>query len=361
MADATVLTEVGRIVWGHPSRMTQNTDDDNKPIFNDDGTPQMSATFGLALPKATFGAVWAAMQAAAVGVPGAGQADFAWKYKDGDTASDRNGKPFRDMPGRAGCIILTISTSIREMTAVSKHIGGGQFQSMGENEVKCGDFIRTALKIVGHGPNTKKKGSKSGLYLNPQGHEFIGYGEAISSGPDAATLFGSAPVAQLPPGASATPVASSGGSLPPGMGGPGAVPTMPAASPVTPPGMPQTFAPSPAPMPAPGFVPAAVPTMPQASPVGMPAPVPTAFPSSPAPMPVATPQPHPQFVQQAMPAPAPQPVAPQPVASPQPGGMGNQPVGYDPATGRAVFGYTLHNGQNFPIFGYNPDGTPIYV
>ena len=354
MANAEVLTEVGRIVTGHPLKMVPVTDDDGKPVLKEDGTPKMQINFGLALPKATFGNVSAAMSAAAVGIPGADQAGFAWKYKDGDTAVDQRGNPYRDKPGMAGCYIIFISTEIRELCQVYRNVGPLQYQLMTESEVKCGDFVRVKLNIVGHGAHPQKRGSKAGLYLNPIGVEFIGYGEAIFSGPNAVDMFGSAPVAALPPGASATPIAAAPSFTPPGMPGapaPGSIPTQPGV----PVGVP------------PGIAPVAAPATPMPSPVGLPSPAPIASPSNP-PMPTPVAPAH-DFVQNAVGgppgvAPSPMPVAaPAPVATPPapvPGGIGRTPVGFDPATGRPIFGYTPHNGVNYPIFGFNPDGTPIY-
>jgi len=346
VASAEVLTEVGRIVTGHPLKMVPVTDDEGKPVLKDDGTPKMQINFGLALPKATFGNVSTAMGAAAVGIPGADQAGFAWKYKDGDTAVDQRGNPYRDKPGMAGCYIIFISTEIRELCQVFRNVGAGQYQTMTEGEVKCGDFVRVRLNIVGHGAHPQKRGSKAGLYLNPVGVEFIGYGKAIFSGPNAVDMFGSAPVAALPPGASATPIAAAPSFTPPGIPAPVAGPS---------------FTP-------PGIAPVAAPTMPAPSPVGLPSPAPIASPSNP-PMPTPVAPAH-DFVQNAVGgppgAPAPMPVAapvaapPAPAPAPAPGGLGRTPVGFDAATGRPIFGYTSHNGTNYPIFGFNPDGTPIY-
>lgn len=347
MASAEVLTEVGRIVTGHPLKMVPVTDDDGKPVLKEDGSPKMQINFGLALPKASFGNVSAAMGAAAVGIPGADQAGFAWKYKDGDTAVDQRGNRYADKPGMAGCYIIFISTEIRDLCKVFRNVGPGQYQEMTEGEVKCGDFVRVKLNIVGHGAHPQKRGSKAGLYLNPVGVEFIGYGEAIFSGPNAAEMFGTAPAAVLPPGASATPIAAAPSFTPPGI---------PVAAP----------APGPTPMSAPpGIVPVAAPATPMPSPVGLPSPAPIASPSnSPMPTPVA---PAHDFVQNAVGGPpgAPSPVAPAPAPvatppAPVPGGIGRTPVGFDPGTGRPIFGYTLHGGVNYPIFGFNPDGTPIY-
>lgn len=354
MPDIEVLTDVGRIVWGHPLKLVPRTDDDGKPVMKEDGTPELVINFGLAVPKASFAAVSQAMSAAAVGIPGADQAGFAWKFKDGDTALDKNNKPLRDRPGYAGCYVLSISTGVRELSQVFRQTQPGVFVAMAEGEVKTGDFIRTKLKIIGHGPNPKKRGSKPGLYLNPQGHEFIGFGEAIFSGPDANSMFGGAPAAALPPGASATPIATGGG---PGAFTPAPVAPVAAPIPGPTPGAPVPLAPTPG-----AIVPGAVPPM--ATPVApIPGPVPTASPINP----VAPVAPAHDFVQAAMPpgvVPAPAPVAPvAPVApaAPAPGSMGRPVVAYHPTTGRAIYGYTPDaQGQQWPIYGFNPDGSPIY-
>lgn len=346
------LTAVGRIVWGNPLKPQNKTDNDGKVILKE-GQPIPVYAYGLAIPKADFGPTSAAMSQAATGIPGADQPGFAWKLKDGDTALDAKGKPLRDKPGYAGCYVISISTEVRELAQVYKQVSPGNYVAMGPEEIKTGDYVRTKLDIVGHGAAPGVRGAKAGLYLNPLGTEFVGYGEAIFSGPDANEMFGGAPAPALPPGASATPTPS--GNFP-------GAPT--AAAPM----VPTAAAPGPVPgNPTPGFAPGAAPV--PASPAGpVPtAPGPTAFPSSgPVPTPAAAPVPAHDVVAAAMPGGIPQPAPSPAVASPAapaaaPGAMGRTPVGFHQTTGRPIYGYTPDaNGQQWPIYGFNPDGSPIY-
>jgi len=74
-------------------------------------------------------------------------------------------------------------------------------------------------------------GDRAGIYLNPQGIRRVAHGKPIVGGIDLTTAFaGRAIPSQLPPGASATPVAA----------GPLAAPAAPAA-----PGFPSPAAPTP--------------------------------------------------------------------------------------------------------------------
>ena len=76
--------------------------------------------------------------------------------------------------------------------------------------VKRGYFVRVAGNCS---PNTGS--DVPGVYLNHEAVEFVAYGEEIRSGIDALAVFGAAPAAQLPPGATLTPPAPAGnGGLP---------------------------------------------------------------------------------------------------------------------------------------------------
>jgi hypothetical protein len=329
-----ILTGTGRIVAGHPRKPRVRMQDDGKtPALNPDGSKIIEYGFGFAIPKAEWAPIATAMGQAASGVPGANDPSFAWKYRDGDTGLDGDGKPLRDKPGYAGCMVIWVSTRIPDLIKVFKPINATTWQELAENEVKCGDYVRCRLSIEGHGKKPGVASSRPGLYLNPQGIEFVGYGEPIFTGPDASSMFGGAPAAILPPGASATPVAPSGS-----VAMPSPVPAMaPNAAPAMPPGYPSptpmvapSAVPTPAAAPAP-IAPVAVPIAP--IPAASPAPAPTAFPSSGV-------APAHDFVNNA---------------------AGRQPVAFDPQTGRPVYGYTLDaTGKNWPIYGYDPAGNPVY-
>lgn len=343
MADIEFLTGVGRIVWGHPMKPTDKTDNDGKVILDDKGQKTPVWAFGLAIPKTqreigpngvpnakTDCELFAdALGQAANGIPGNNLPNFAWKVKDGDTALDKNGKPLREKEGYAGCMVYAISTEAFE-PRVFQFVNGG-WQQFTADMIKCGDFVRVKTLIRGHGAKVGARGSNPGLYINPNGVEFIAYGSAIAGGgASAEEMFGGAPrPAALPPGASATPLAPANGQT-----------AMPSSAP----------APMTAPAPAPSPMAPAV-TLPPGSPM------PTPTPAAPAPIaPVAAPAPTP------LAAPAPATVSPtsvQPAHDFVANAAGRQPVAFDPTNGKPIYGY--QPGTNRPVYGYDPTGQwPIY-
>ena len=195
-----ITTPCGRIVWGNPLVGRQKEKNGQKVMK--DGKAVMEYTFGLAIPKAEFGEIGAALQAEAqAACPQGVPPDFAFKVKDGDKDVDKNGQPLSAKQGYAGHFVLSVSTEYP--IPVFKR-NGAAFAQINDG-VKTGDYVRAQITINGHGRAPGVTGSKPGLYLNPNMVEFLGYGEAIlgAANPDAA--FG-APVA-LPQGASATPTA----------------------------------------------------------------------------------------------------------------------------------------------------------
>lgn len=318
MASVDILSPVGRIVQGHPMKAQQKTDNNDQPLFKD-GKPVMQWWFALAIPKAEWQPISVAMGQAAADIVGNQNPKFAWKFKDGDVAVDSNGKPYRDKPGMAGCMILYVTTEFQQPT-VSKLLPGGQFGTMTAEEIKTGHFVRVFLNIVGH--PAANAAQTPGLYVNPRGIEWIAYGEEIVTGPDVQEMFGTAPrPAVLPPGASTTPLAPSG-PLPPQMG----QPTAPVAAP----------GPTP-PTPAPITAPVAAPVM-----------APPA-PSAPAPIvsPINPPAPAHDFVNP--------PAPPAPVGPPV--------IAYEPGSNRPIYAYSAPdaNGKVWPVYGYDANGGPIFA
>ena len=236
-----IVTPVGRIVWGNPLIAKQRRDDNNKPKIREDGTPDMVYSFGLAIDKQQFGAVYQVMQQEAMAVFPNGQfpADFAWKFVDG-YGVDRRGQPYNQRPGYAGCYVMAVESNfpIRVVQLVA-----GSYQDM-TTGVKTGDYVMVGLGIVGHGTKPGVRMSKPGLYINPKMVRFVGYGEEIVVGPNAEGMFGTADVA-LPPGASTAPVASG-------------MPGMPGMPQDMPQGMPQGSPTLPG-IASPGMVPGAMP------------------------------------------------------------------------------------------------------
>jgi hypothetical protein len=195
--------------------------------------------------------VWAKlMQAAKTGFPtmfdANGQClrpDFAWKITDGDsTVPNQNNKRPCDKPGYPGHWVLNFSGGF----APSVYSKNGEAVLTSPDQLKRGYYVRVYGSVTANGDT-----QKPGVYLNPSMVELVGYGEEIVSGPDGAAVFGGAPAAQLPAGASATPLAPTTQIAQPGgmPGVPGAAPAAPAA-----PGMPGMAPAAPA---APGMAPVA--------------------------------------------------------------------------------------------------------
>ncbi len=194
-----ILTPVGRMVQGDPFK-SRNTNMEGKPLVNQKGEPRVEYFFAIAIPKTDPGwpAVHQVIQAEAqAGFPG-GQFNlptFSWKIVDGDLPANTQKEGFpgnwvlRCSSGWASKIYIRVNDKVVE--------------TVNPEELKRGYYIRAYLNITPNGSSTKP-----GVYLNPELVERVGFGQEIQSGPDGAQVFGGAPVAQLPPGASATPLAN---------------------------------------------------------------------------------------------------------------------------------------------------------
>lgn len=271
-----ILTPVGRLVQGD-CFTPQEKDNEGRPLRNQSGEPAKRWFIGVAIPKTDpgVGQLWQTIVSEArAGFPAMFDAsgnctrrDFAFKMIDGDGV-DNQGKPYGDREGFAGCWIFKFASGF----APKCFTAGGASAIVDPNSIKRGYYVRVAGSVSPNGSQTKP-----GVYLNLNMVELVAYGEEIVSGPDAAAVFGGAPVAQLPPGATTTPPA------------------------------PTTTIAQPGAAPAPAVAPAAMPAMPGGAPAPTAAPAPAA---SPAPAPAATPAPAPQPAATA--APAPGAVAPAP-------------------------------------------------
>jgi hypothetical protein len=201
-----LLTPVGRMVQGDPFKESF-TGYQGKALVDKQNNPRSEYFFGIAIPKTDPGwpAFWQTLQqVAAAGFPGgqAAQQDFSWKVKDGDDPK------YAGREGFAGCYIVGCTTGF----AITVYTSGGGQKIVDPNQLKRGYYIRTYLSIRANGDL-----SKPGIFINPSMVELVGYGEEIVGGPDGAEVFGGAPVAQLPPGASATPVGGAPLAAPGGM------------------------------------------------------------------------------------------------------------------------------------------------
>lgn len=264
-----ILTPVGRLVQG--SCFEANTKDaTGAPLTYKTGPqagqPRVDFFMAIAIPKTDPGIndiLQKIQTAAQTGFP-QGQYNsptFAWKVIDGDGV-DRQGQPHANKEGFAGCWVLKFSGGY----APKCYSKGGETLLTDPQSIKRGYYIRIYGSVVANGSV-----QQPGVYLNHSLVELIGYGEEIVSGPDGASIFGGAPVAQLPQGASATPLAPTTPMAHPGFGGPAGMPgagqpgMQPQGAPgAMPGGQPQGFgAPAMQPQATPGMPPAGAPGMPQ--------------------------------------------------------------------------------------------------
>jgi len=314
-----IASPVSQIVWGNPGKQRPRTDNNNKPIIKQDGTPAMQFVFGLAVPKEAYlrhihagrhdleqfvqanafeRTIWSAMAGeAAKGYPGGVPQNFAWKYDDGDDTRPVNGGgiPYSQREGYPGHYVITIASALDNPPPLFKfNPATGGYEQLTYDQLKTGDFVSVALNIVCNVP--EQRTHTPSLYLNPDGIEFVGFGKEIvsASAINPMQAFGGRQHA-MPIGASATPLSAA----PAGVAMPGGAPMAPA---------PVQYAPQPM---------APAPVAPQPVAAGYPAPAPDFVHGAPQPAPYA-PQPMAPAPVQYAPAPvAPQPYAPQPM----PGGM----------------------------------------
>ncbi len=230
------LTPVGRLVQGDVFT-GKNTDQQGQPLVYKTGAmagqPRTDYFFALAIAKndpglAEFmkvitdqaGQDFPHLKGASgtIDFPG-----FSWKFKDGDdTTPDVNGRRNCDREGFPGHYVFSFSGS--NAPGVHKRDQSGNIiPIVNPEELKKGYYIQVFGSVKGNGQQ-----QKPGIYLNHSMVLLCGYGEEIVSGPDANAVFGNAPVAPLPQGASATPLAA-----------------MPVNAAPQPPAMPQTTMPAP--------------------------------------------------------------------------------------------------------------------
>lgn len=150
--------------------------------------------------------------------------NFAWKVEDGDSAKNK------DREGFAGCWVFRFSTSIFPIKA-----GDVNNSPIDPAMIKTGYYVDVSASCAPNGLTDKN----AGVYLNPNGVRLLGYGKEIQTGPTIGQMFAQH-TPQLPPGASALPVADGnplGGPAPaaPPAGMPGVGAPPPPATPPAPP------------------------------------------------------------------------------------------------------------------------------
>lgn len=124
---------------------------------------------------------------------------FAWKIEDGDAP----GNSTRE--GWAGCFIFKCSTTLGAPPCFDMNN-----LPMDPAVIKTGHYASVYVSIV----LNEQTDHTAGIHINPDGVIFAGYGPEIRTGPSAEQMFGPAGSRGLAPGASAHPVAPSGGPAP---------------------------------------------------------------------------------------------------------------------------------------------------
>ena len=238
------LTPVGRLVQGDPFE-AQTKNMQGQPLMTQSGQPTQRYFIAVAFPKmvngqpnAEFAALWQKLEATGrAGFPGLNllppwdpACRFSWKVMDGDGVDD-NGKPNANKEGFAGQWVVKFQSSFAPRCFHAGHYAPHE-QIQDPKLIKRGYFVRVAGTVEGNG-----NAQKPGIYVNLSMVELAGQGPEIVSGPDAASIFGGNPVAQLPAGATPLPMHAAAGGLPgslppggpagmvaPGQGTPGQMP-----------------------------------------------------------------------------------------------------------------------------------------
>ena len=112
--------------------------------------------------------------------PGRRADQLSTKIVDGDGV-DENGNPNADKPGQAGHWVVRFNSN----RAPETYTDGGA-RSYAADQIKRGDYV----KVAGYARSNGASGSQSGIYVNHTMVCFEESGEAISSRPDAASVFG---------------------------------------------------------------------------------------------------------------------------------------------------------------------------
>lgn len=226
-----LLLPPGRLVAG--SLVKPNTTDwQGNPLTTktgpNAGQPRIEYFFAVAIAKGAethwsqseWGQVIYGVAAQAWPGGEAQRPDFSWKITDGDSQvpNKRNVAPCTKV-GYPGHWVIGFSSGF----APNMYTADGTQQLMAvagqPDPINCGDYVQVFCKIA-----SNMNQGNPGIYINHSMVALAGFGERITSGPDAAAVgFGGAP---LPVGASATPLAG------------GFNPAVPSPSPLPPTGAP---------------------------------------------------------------------------------------------------------------------------
>lgn len=209
MADRiTLVTPVARIVAGDLWE-PRKTDFQGNPLTYksgpNSGQPRVEYFIALAIPKNSpeWPAIHQAIYKEAVrGFPhlfdqqGNFQGQkFAWKITDGDSPilKSNNVRPC-DKEGYPGHWVLSCGSTI----APKVYDRNNAPIDPSTRAIKRGDYVRAQISFVAN-----EQSANPGLYMGANMIQFSHQGDEITSGPDAAAVFGAAPAA--PAGANTTP------------------------------------------------------------------------------------------------------------------------------------------------------------
>lgn len=122
---------------------------------------------------------------------------FAWKFVDGDSTllNSNNVRPC-DKEGYPGHWVLSLASTI----APKVYDRNNQQIDPATKAVKRGDYVRVQISFVAN-----EQPQNPGIYMGANMVQFSHQGEEITSGPDAATVFGATPLPAAPVGANTTP------------------------------------------------------------------------------------------------------------------------------------------------------------
>lgn len=255
MADRiTLVTPVARIVagdlWEPRTKDFQGNPLKYKSGPNE-GQPRAEYFIALAIPKNSpeWPAIHQAIYAEAKrGFPNHFDQNgnhvgpkFAWKYVDGDSqVMNLNGVRPCDKEGYPGHWVLSCGSTI----APKVYDRNNAPIDPSTRAIKRGDYVRAQISFVAN-----EQTQNPGLYMGANMIQFSHQGDEITSGPDAAAVFGAAPAA--PAGANTTPQPG----LAPMMTGGVAAPNAPVVpNPVATAPAPVTSTPNPVAAPAPANV-----------------------------------------------------------------------------------------------------------
>lgn len=207
MAKTEFLTPVGRLVQGDPFE-AQTKNKTGQPLMTRDGQPTQRYFIAVAFKKddPNFPAFYQKLvEVARASFPALFNAQgqcthprFSWKLADGDGVDD-DGKSNASKEGFAGHWVVKFSSSFAPRCFHAGHYQPHE-QIQDRNAIQRGYFVRVAGTIEGN-----DNPQKPGLYVNLSMVELAGVGPIISSGPDAAAVFGGT-AAALPPGAQPLPM-----------------------------------------------------------------------------------------------------------------------------------------------------------